>query len=73
MKHFIKTFIIIAPLFFVGPVYAANCADVANELVEELNAEILSVQATEDGCKVKLKLPAQNGKQSRIVTRTISN
>lgn len=65
-------------LFFAGPANAASCVDIANDLAEELSAneliaEVLAVQKTDDGCKVKLKLPAQNGKQSRIVTKTVSN
>lgn len=73
MKHFANILFILIALIIAVPAHAAGCADVANGLADELNAEVLSAKATSDGCKVKLKLPASNGKQSRIVTRTISN
>lgn len=73
MKHFANIFIILTALIIAAPAQAASCADVANDLAEELEAEVLGAKATADGCKVKLKMPPSNGKQSRIVTRTVSN
>lgn len=73
MKHFINIFIILAALAFTLPAHAASCSDVANDLADDLKAEVLSAKSTDDGCKVKLKLPASDGKQSRVVTRIVSN
>lgn len=72
MKHFIYIFIILSAAIMTAPAHAASCSDVANDLADELKAEVLSAKATGDGCKVKLKLPASNGKQSRVVTRIVS-
>ncbi|MBL1406818.1 MAG: hypothetical protein COC00_012605 [Rhizobiales bacterium] len=73
MKNSINIFIILTAILFAVPAHAASCSDIANDLADDLKAEVLSAKATGDGCKVKLKLPASNGKQSRIVTRTINN
>lgn len=73
MKYFTNIFMVLLALTFTVPAQSASCANVANDLAADLNAEVLSAKTTANGCKVKLKLPASNGKQSRIVTRTVSN
>ncbi|MFK7901656.1 MAG: hypothetical protein AB8B49_02330 [Nitratireductor sp.] len=71
MKKLIIIALIAATNFSATPAFSNNCAKAAKTLAKQLKAEVLGAQASGNACKVKLKMPAQNGKPSRIVTRTI--
>lgn len=78
MKQITQNILVIITLIFTvfsftHTAQAATCAEIANRTAKEIGATVIGAQSISNGCRVKLRLPAKNGKQSRIVTRTLSN
>jgi len=73
MKNLALISFLFVTLGLVLPAHAESCAEIAARVAEEENAVILgSPEAKGDVCKFTLRLPSQNGVQSRIVTRTVN-
>lgn len=63
---------LLLPLGGGGAALAADCSQAAAQIARQTGGEVLSVSSSGENCEVTLRIPGEDGKPPRVVTRTVS-